>query len=105
MAAQLRTVEQRLARLARANHGVVTRDEMTALGISRHEIDSRIRRGSLIRVHRGVYRVGHAAPSTEARYLAAVRACGDGAVLSGRAAAHLLSLIKGPPPPPEVTVT
>jgi very-short-patch-repair endonuclease len=39
----------------------------------------------------------------EARYLAAVRACGEGAVLSGTAAAYLLGLIGGAPPEPEVT--
>ena len=58
--------------------------------------------GSLLFEYRGVYRVGHRAPSREARYLAAVKACGPGAVLSGRAAAHLHRLIKGRPPPPEV---
>jgi very-short-patch-repair endonuclease len=42
------------------------------------------------------------APSREARYLAAVKACGDRALLSGRAAAHLWRLTKGPPPQPEV---
>lgn len=30
-------------------------------------------------------------------------ACGEGAVLSGRAAAHLLGILKGSPPPPEVS--
>ena len=35
--------------------------------------------------------------------MAAVKACGEGAVLSGLAAAHLLGLLKGPAPPPEVT--
>jgi hypothetical protein len=47
--------------------------------------------------------VGHRAPSVEARYLAAVLACGDGAALSGKAAGHLFGLLKGPAPPPEVT--
>ena len=54
--------------------------------------------GALLPVHRGVYRVGHRAPSVEARYLAAVLACGEGALLSGRAAAHLYGLLKGPAP-------
>jgi hypothetical protein len=49
-----------------------------------------------------VYRLGHRAPSREARYAAAVEACGDGAQLRGRAAAHLHALIRGPAPPPEV---
>jgi hypothetical protein len=35
--------------------------------------------------------------------MAAVRACGAGAVLSGRAAAYLLGLLKGAPPAPEIT--
>jgi hypothetical protein len=54
-------------------------------------------------VHPGVYRVGHRAPSTEATYLAAVLAAGEGAVLSRLAAAHLHGLVKGAAPPPEVT--
>ncbi len=57
----------------------------------------------MIRVHFGVYRAGHAAPNLEARYIAAVLACGDQAVLSGRASGFLWALLKGRPPPPEVT--
>jgi hypothetical protein len=72
-------------------------------GLTRHEIEHRLLLGALLPVHRGVYRVGHRAPSVEARYLAAVLACGEGARLSGRAAAYLLSLLKGPVPAPEVT--
>lgn len=64
---------------------------------------SRLGGGSLIREHRGVFRVGHSAPSVEATYLAAVRACGERAVLSGRAAAYLYGLIAGSEPPPQVT--
>jgi hypothetical protein len=71
-------------------------------GITAEEIKQRLRRGALLREYRGVYRVGHRAPSVEARYLAAVLACGEGALLSGRAAGHLLGLLKGSPPAPEV---
>ena len=56
----------------------------------------------LLLFFRGVYRVGHTAPSLEAHYLAAVKACGDGALLSGPAAAHLLGLRKGAAPAAEV---
>ena len=98
-----RTVEQQLARLATATHGVVTRAQLLAAGVTHAEIKQRVRTGALLREHRGVYRVGHRAPSVEARYLAAVRACGDGALLSGRAAGHLLGLLDGPAPSPEVT--
>jgi hypothetical protein len=97
------TVEEVLARIARKQHGVVTRVQLLDAGVSSDEIKWRLREGSLIRVHRGVYRVGHKAPSIEARYIAAILACGDGAVLSGHAAGYLWGLIKGTAPPPEVT--
>ena len=61
-----------------------------------------MQRGTLIRVHRGVYRVGHVAQSVEAVYLAAVWACGEGALLCGLAAAHLLGLLPGAAPRAEV---
>jgi hypothetical protein len=89
--------------LAAGQHGVVTRAQLEGAGVTRAEIKSRLRTGSLLPVHRGVYRVGHRAPSVDARYLAAALACGEGSVLSGRAAAHLLGLLKGSAPPPEVT--
>ncbi len=97
------TVEQSLARIAHDSHGVVTRSEALRAGMTVGEITRRVRSGALLREHRGVYRLGHRAPSVEATYLAAVRACGDEAVLSEGAAAHLLGLVKGRPPPPMVT--
>jgi hypothetical protein len=98
-----RTVEWKIARIAARQHGVVTRAQLLAAGVTTRQIEERARAGGLFRVHRGVYRVGHEAPSTEATYLAAVLAAGEGAELSGLAAAHLQRLVKGSPPPPEVT--
>jgi very-short-patch-repair endonuclease len=89
--------------MAARSHGVVTRRQLLAAGISADEIKHRVGNGVLLRVHRGVYRVGHRAPSLEARYLGAVLACGEGAALSGRAAAYLWGLVRGPAPDPEVT--
>jgi hypothetical protein len=103
VAPQSTTVEAKLAELARRSHGVVTRRQLLAAGITSDEIRHRRSLGALLREHPGVYRVGHRAPSVEARYLAAVLACGDGAVLSGRAAAHVWGLTKGRAPRPEVT--
>jgi hypothetical protein len=97
------TVEEVLARIARRQHGVVTRKQLLDADVSSDEIRWRLREGSLIAVHRGVYRVGHRAPSIEARYIAAVLACGEGAVLSGEAAGYLWGVLKGTAPPPEVT--
>ena len=89
--------------MAGRSHGVVTRAQALAAGITSDEIAHRVRTGALQRVYPGVYRVGHRARSVEATFLAAVWACGDGAVLSGRAAAHLWGLIRGPAPAPGVT--
>jgi hypothetical protein len=102
VAAKDRTVEETLAELARGSHGVVTRAEVLGAGLTRAELENRVGIGALIRVHRGVYRVGHRAPSLEAHYMAAVKACGKGALLAGRAAAHLLGILRGSPPQPEV---
>jgi very-short-patch-repair endonuclease len=100
---QARTVEKVIGRIARSQHGVVTRTQLLGAGVSREEIRRRLQKGVLLRVHRGVYRAGHRAPGVHARYMAAVLACGEGALLSGRAAAHMYGLVKGSAPPPEVT--
>jgi hypothetical protein len=89
------TPDEGIARLAGRAHGVVTRAELLRAGVTPGEIRRRLERGSLIAIHRGVYRVGHSAPNRESTHMAAVKACGDRAVLCGRAAAHLWGLIKG----------
>src|SRR4051794_33374990 len=71
MRPKVSTAEQVIARLAGRAHGVVTREELLRAGLTADEIKRRVRSGALIRVHRGVYRVGHTAPSVEAWYLAA----------------------------------
>jgi hypothetical protein len=91
-----------IAEVADDAWGIVTREELLAAHVTADQITRRLRNGYLFREYDGVYRVGHRAPSTEATYMAAVKACGEGALLAGRAAAYLLSLIKGPPPPPDV---
>jgi very-short-patch-repair endonuclease len=96
-------VEAVCARIAHGSHGIVTRAELLAAGVTSREIERRQERGYLIVEFAGVYRVGHRAPSLEARYMAAVKACGQGAALSGPAAAHLYGLVSGSAPIPYVT--
>jgi hypothetical protein len=103
MRVQGRTAEEKIGWLANRQHGVVARGQLAEAGISAGSIERRLRSGLLLPEHRGVYRVGHRAPSLEATYLAAVLACGAGSLLSGQAAAHLLRLVRGAAPDPEVT--
>jgi hypothetical protein len=102
MRPQTRTVAQ----IAGRQNGVVTRRQLLVAGCTHEAIQRRVQKGLLISIHRGVYRVGHAAPSLLATYTAAVLACGDGAVLSGRAAAYVQRLVnRRPIPAPAVTTT
>jgi hypothetical protein len=102
---EVRTVDRIIGRIALRAHGVVSRAELLAAGVTVQEITERIRKGVLIPVYRGVYRVGHTARSVEADYMAAVKAAGTDALLSGLAAAHLWRLTKGESPPPEITAS
>ena len=94
-----------LGRLAGCQRGIVTRAQLLNAGLSASSIDKRVKDGWLNRLHRGVYRVGPVAAPGAAE-MAAVLACGEGAVLSHRSAAGLWKLLPYPAgnPPLEVTV-
>ena len=73
----------------RRQYGVVTRGQLLAAGVGETGIKERVRTGRLIRLHRGVFALGHRELRREGHWLAAVLACGPGAVLSHvDAAAH-----------------
>ena len=78
--------------------------QLVDAAVHRHTIQDWLEGGRLHRVHHGVYAVGHVAANVHADYMAAVLACGCGAVLSHRPAAWLLRLLSGDAPAPEVTV-
>lgn len=84
-----------IAKIAGLAHGVVTRRELLGAGVTVEEIRHRLGAESLIREHPGVYRAGHRARNVDASYLAAVRACGNGAALGGLAAAWSYGVVKG----------
>jgi very-short-patch-repair endonuclease len=81
-------------RLAAAQHGIVTRAQLLNAGVGPDTVDHWIKTGRLIKLHRGVFALGHLPPSPHARSMAAVMACGPGAVLSHRSAAQLWGLIR-----------
>ncbi|MFL6028462.1 MAG: DUF559 domain-containing protein, partial [Gaiellaceae bacterium] len=68
---------------------MVARRQLALLGLGEDAIDHRLARGSLHRVHRGVYAVGHTATRGRAVWMAAVLAAGPDAVLSHCSAAAL----------------
>ncbi len=69
-----------VGRLAARQWGVVSRAQLQALGVSRGAIEHWLSVGRLQLLYRGVYAVGHALLRAEGHRLAAVLACGPGAV-------------------------
>ncbi len=91
--------------MAADQFGLVTTGQLLAAGFDGAAITLRVAAGRLHRLHRGVYAVGHPAVSREGRWLAAVLACGKGAVLSHRDAAALWALLPPGTGPVHVTVS
>lgn len=104
MGAESDSPGERLAKLARRQHGVVSRRQLEGLGIGRGSVVRRIENGQLHRLHRGIYAVGHANLSREGRWISAVLASGSGAVLSHRSAAELWRLVDPGDGPVHVSV-
>jgi hypothetical protein len=102
MRTNFRTAEEAMGWFGTRAHGNVTRRELLEAGLTASAIRRRVAKGALIPKYDGTYRVGHAAPSREASYMAAAKAGGDGVFISGHPAAHALGLVKGKVPAPEV---
>jgi very-short-patch-repair endonuclease len=93
-----------IARIAAVQHGIVTARQLAGAGLGRSAISERTRGGRLHRVHQGVYAVGHRAFSLHRRWMAAVLAGGEGAVLSHGSAAALWGLLRPIDGPVHVSV-
>jgi hypothetical protein len=76
-----------VAELAARQWGVVSLAQLRGLGLGARAVQLRAESGRLHRLHRGVYAVGHEVLRREGRWMAAVLASGQGAVLSHRSAA------------------
>jgi very-short-patch-repair endonuclease len=90
----LRTVpiDTAVARLAAAQHGLVTVAQLLELGFSQAAIRRRVATGRWVKVDRGVIRIAGAPVTWESQVLACVLAAGEGAVASHRTAAALWQL-------------
>jgi predicted transcriptional regulator of viral defense system/very-short-patch-repair endonuclease len=82
-------VDRLIAEVAERQHGVVALRHLLGIGVTRKAVESRLRRGRLHRIHRGVYAVGHRILGPDGWRMAAVLAAGDDAVLSHYSASDL----------------
>ena len=96
--------ERAVTELAAGQHGVVARRQLAALGVSDTKVARLVSRGLLIRLHRGVYAVGHTALRIEGHRMAAVLSGGPGAVLTDRTAAGVWGVRPDNRPRWDVTV-
>jgi hypothetical protein len=80
-------VDGRIAAISGRQYGVITTGQLRTAGLTDAAIYKRVRAGRLHPLYRAVYAVGHKRLSREARWMAAVLAAGEGAVLSHEAAA------------------
>jgi hypothetical protein len=86
-------LDHALSELSRTKHGVFALDQLRALGLTAPAVRSRLAAGRLHRIHHTVYSlVPKELLKRDGLYMAAVLACGPGAVLSHRSAAALLEL-------------
>jgi very-short-patch-repair endonuclease len=75
---------------------VVARRQLLALGFSSQVIKTLVSRARLHRLHRSVYAVGHQRLTAKGRWMGAVLACGNDAILSHAEAAALHDLRQVP---------
>jgi very-short-patch-repair endonuclease len=85
-----------LSATAAGQWGNITTVQLAECGVTGAVISRWITDGRLHRRHRGVYAVGHVSPAPEARWSAALLACGDRSVLTRRTSLALHGL--GPAP-------
>ena len=81
-----------VGRVAARQHGVVSIRQLRRFGLDANAVARRVAAGHLYRLHEGVYAVGRPALPWRGTYLAAVLACGPGAVLSHWSAGRILGL-------------
>jgi very-short-patch-repair endonuclease len=84
--------DAQIATLAAAQHGVVTRSQLLAIGLSHSAVDRSVHAGRLHRLHRGVFAVGHTVLRVEGRWMAAALATGG--VVSHATAAAVWDLLR-----------
>ena len=88
--------DRRIEELATVQHGVVSRRQLSEIGLTSSMIESRKLSGCLLPMHRGVYAVGQHSPSRSGEEVAALLTMGPSALLSYQTAARLWGLYSDP---------
>src|SRR5438046_1728078 len=89
--------DRQVWQLVRRQHGTIARWQLCDFGYSQKAIDHRLATGRLHRTpFRAVYAVGRPELSELGKWMAAVLACGKGAVLSHQSAAALWEIRAAP---------
>ena len=97
-------VARAVQRLSRSQNAAVRAEQLHAVGLSRHAILARVKRGRLVPKFKGVYIVGDPELLPLATESAALLSLGENAVLSHRTAAAIWGLAQPDPQVIDVTV-
>lgn len=89
-------LERRVAEIASAQHGVITRRQLEEVGLSTSSIDRRLYSGRLTPLYPDVYIIGGSAKSEAQTLMGAVLSMGRGAALSHQSAAAMWSILPTP---------
>lgn len=85
--------DARIGQIAGAQRGRIATRQLRDAGVSTSTISRMVSSGSLLQVHRGVFLVGHDAPTALGDETSALLAVGDDAALSGFSAASFWGLV------------
>ena len=86
-----RVANENVQKIAARQHGVITREQLLAAGLTPGMVARSVRALQLRAIHRGVYQIGPLTPP-RAPLMAAVLACGAAAAVSHRSGAGLWEL-------------
>lgn len=89
-----RSARNEIWTLVARQHGVVARRQLLELGVTPKMIERRLASGRLRALWRGVYSVGRPGVTLRGWWIAAVLACGEGAVLSHTSAAESWGILE-----------
>ncbi len=92
-----------IARICQRQNGVVTLEQLEAQGLTVQAIHERLLAGRIHRIHQRVYSLTPRVMTERGKFMAAVLACGPGAVLSHRSAAYLWGIVDSWEEPIDVT--